>query len=298
MLQHAVLLALLGSVVGCRQAKEVPAQSAPISSDRRDPLTEISAATTSEAQPLRECPAGTKLIHGGALEMVHRTLMPGSYEWEEKRTPAQVADFCMDETEVTVVAYRQCVDSGGCPKPGSGGRLCGGFNWGVPGRESHPINGVDWAPAAKYCERAGARLPSEAEWEWAARGRDEARKYPWGNETPGTKHANALDPDCNKELLANSYMIPGPSLYSSPDGFVGTAPVRSFPAGASRDGIFDLAGNIAEWTATSGDAETHIHKGGGFTSTDIAVSGRTNLGDGHPSTGMGFRCVRDAPPRP
>lgn len=90
----------------------------------------------------------------------------------------------------------------------------------------HPMSGVSWNDVSAYCRFYGMALPTEAQWEWAARG-PEGRKYPWGNQ---------WDPSrcCNKDN-------------GGPDGF--TAPVGSYPSGASWCGALDMAGNLAEWCA-------------------------------------------------
>jgi serine/threonine-protein kinase len=146
-----------------------------------------------------------------------------------------VSTYWVDKTEVTVAQYARCVRAGVCSADGltmpyldrerpESAESC---NWGKPGREQHPINCVDWYQAGAYCAWAGKRLPTEAEWEKAARGTDR-RKYPWGNTTYGVA-----------ARLAN---IKGES-----DGYVGTAPVGSYPRGASPYGALDMAGNVWEW---------------------------------------------------
>jgi formylglycine-generating enzyme required for sulfatase activity len=100
------------------------------------------------------------------------------------------------------------------------------------GLDDHPATGVDWSDASVFCAFAGGRLPSEAEWERAARGSD-ARRFPWGRN---------FDP-----RLANHGN--GRLEGDASDGFESAAPVGSFPLGASPYGVLDLAGNAAEWTA-------------------------------------------------
>src|SRR5574338_706593 len=98
-----------------------------------------------------------------------------------------------------------------------------GYNWGVAGKEKHPINGVNWYQAKKYCEWKGKRLPTEAEWELAARG-DDGRMFPWGNDTPTCNH-----------------------VVSDSCGTSGTGPVGSKPLGDSPYGLHDMGGNVLEW---------------------------------------------------
>ena len=128
--------------------------------------------------------------------------------------------FFIDVTEVTVSAYGDCVSAGVCTAPGTSSDC----NWGVSGREDHPVNCVDWYEAESYCAWAGKRLPAEAEWERAARGTDE-RIYPWGNTSP----------DCT---LAQYYGCPGETIE-----------VGSLPAGVSPYAVVDMSGNVWEWVS-------------------------------------------------
>jgi formylglycine-generating enzyme required for sulfatase activity len=129
--------------------------------------------------------------------------------------------FYIDKYEVTVAEYGRCVQAGRCSSEGLTATVYSGCNWGQGGRENHPINCVDWNQAKAYCEWAGKRLPTEAEWEKAARGADR-RKYPWGNQWDSSRaHA---------------------------EGRVGhTVSVGSYPLGVSPYGVHDVAGNVWEW---------------------------------------------------
>jgi len=158
---------------------------------------------------------------------------------------ASVEEFWIDKYEVSNGQYQQCVAAGAC-------RPCNQNNIPPQGKDyfmdpvyaDYPVVNVSWYMARDYCAWAERRLPTEAEWEKAARGTD-ARKYPWGNENYSDTYANMCDKDCPTSVRGE---------HGNPnfdDGFPGPAPVGSFPAGASPYGVLDMAGNVWEWTATA-----------------------------------------------
>jgi len=138
-----------------------------------------------------------------------------------------ISTFDLDRTEVTVGDYGRCVSAGAC----SAAELSpddARFS-----RPDFPITHVRWEDAVTYCAWAGGRLPTEAEWEFAARG-VAGREYPWG--------------DVYNPYLAN-HGAAATDRTDATDGFVGLAPVGSFPDGATPLGILDMAGNVSEWVA-------------------------------------------------
>jgi serine/threonine-protein kinase len=131
--------------------------------------------------------------------------------------------FWIDQTEVTNGMYNRCVQSGECTQPAVK------TYYGDPSYANHPVIYVSWVDANIYCAWADRRLPTEAEWEKAAiwdPEKNEKRIYPWGN-----------DFDCTKGNFEGAKC----------DGFTGTAPVGSFPSGASPYGALDMGGNVWEW---------------------------------------------------
>ena len=142
--------------------------------------------------------------------------------------------FWIDQTEVTNAQYGACVQSGACGQPLET-EYFDDNNY-----SDHPVVTVDWGNAQDYCQWAGRRLPTEAEWEKAARG-ENGFIYPWGN-TFDSSLAN-LDDETN----IDDYTIDCTS--NGCDGYDRTAPAGSFPGGASPYGAYDLAGNVWEWTA-------------------------------------------------
>ena len=156
-------------------------------------------------------------------------------------------DYWIDKYEVTNGQYQKCVADGFC-------RPCLQNNIPPQGTDyfteaefaDYPVVNVSWYMARDYCEWAGKRMPTEAEWEKAARGTD-GRKYPWGNEDYAENYANICDVDCP---IAKKGDISNPSFN---DGFAGPAPVGSFPDGSSPYGVMDMAGNVWEWTSTAAE---------------------------------------------
>jgi formylglycine-generating enzyme required for sulfatase activity len=142
-----------------------------------------------------------------------------------------VAAFDMDRTEIRTKDYLACVAAGACTRPHEDTPLCNtsrdaspnGSDGGASGdRGEHPINCIDARQAEAYCAFVGKRLPTEREWEYAARGGAEERRYSWGEDDPTTTNA------CYFHL--------------------GSCPVASFPPGAF--GLYDMSGNVWEWTSS------------------------------------------------
>lgn len=161
--------------------------------------------------------------------------------------------------------------------------------------------------AKVYCAFVGKHLPSEAEWEFAARG-PEGRAYPWGDEEPTAEHVNACGAECGRWFKADK--LGGAAALGGDDGFVGTAPAGSFIRGRSYYGLDDLAGNVWEWTsdwsgpyldATQSDPSDpaqgtrRVLRGGGFNSGQVKwlrSSWRWSDAEDTKSHANGFRCAR------
>ncbi|HQP38685.1 MAG TPA: SUMF1/EgtB/PvdO family nonheme iron enzyme [Polyangiaceae bacterium] len=209
----------------------------------------------------------------------------------------RVSTFEMDVTEVTVGAYRACVNAGRCGQPGTE-RNC---NWAQSsGKENHPINCVDWNQATAYCGFVGKRLPTEEEWEYAARG-SSGRKYPWGDEVPGPGLLNACGSECVSWAKANG--LNWSSMYPASDGWENTAPVGIYPRGDSPFGLHDMAGNVWEWTSSGYSAdysknranEGRVSRGGSWNDLDpgfVRGAIRTGVAPSTRNNTLGFRCAR------
>ncbi len=148
-------------------------------------------------------------------------------------------DYWIDQYEVTNAQYMLCVNAGVCEPPLDFGDNFIPNYFTDPTYASYPVVAVSWFQARTYCEWAGRRLVTEAEWEKASRG-TEGQMYPWGEEKPDGTLANFCDVNCSRSIA-------NPAIN---DGYAKTAPVGSYPAGASPYGAMDMSGNVWEWVST------------------------------------------------
>ena len=222
----------------------------------------------------------------------HSVFLESYYIYQHEVTNAQFARF----TEST--GYQTDAEKQGSSDVivGNAWKEMRGAYWAAPegsgsnivGRGSHPVVHVSWNDAQAYCQWAGARLPSEAEWEKAARGTDR-RKYPWGNASPSCEKAN----------------------FSGCVG--GTTPVGSYPLGASPYGALDMAGNVFEWVSDwyredyyqfsdiqnpigPGEGSERVYRGGAWSSVtdNLRVINRPKAYPDYSMSRYGFRCAMSA----
>ena len=262
-----------------------------------------------------QCPEGALFIPGGPFFMGADDKLDN----EKPAHPVTLTPYCIDRFEVTTEKYFECSNMGRCLKasPVNVPPLAKAYDEICTAnaraeKAKHPINCVDWDQAQKYCMVQRGRLPTEAEWELAARGQD-GRVYPWGDEPPSPMRANGCGAEClawakDKGVAADI----GHAMYETSDSFATTAPVGSFPSGKSRYGVEDVVGNVGEWTAdfygayTKDVATTQMDPKGAAEGTDRVIRGgawnaeyadwarptfRYHAAQTNKSHGIGFRCV-------
>lgn len=156
---------------------------------------------------------------------------------EEPEHEVYVDAFWIDKYEVTNTQYQKCVADGVCELPDRIDSYKRDNYYENPQYNNYPVIHVSWYYAQTYCEWAGRRLPTEAEWEKAARG-TEGLIYPWGNTFNGER-LNFCDRKCEGDWANSNY----------DDSYTDTSPVGSYPSGASPYGALDMAGNVWEWVA-------------------------------------------------
>ncbi|MCL3780755.1 formylglycine-generating enzyme family protein [Prolixibacteraceae bacterium JC049] len=224
---------------------------------------------------------------------------PGKYpEYCAERSRPEhkvyVDAFWIDKYKVTFKRYNKCVADKKCTKLYEGAACNSGMTWNA----NHPVNCVNFLQAKAFCESIGRRLPTEAEWEKAARGTD-GRLFPWGNELASCDYA------IMNQKVGNNKIGPG-------CGRGTTMPVGSRPKGVSPYGAMDMAGNLFEWTSDWYDAKyfekspyknpkgpatgtKRVLKGSSWlmrTSEGVVSNGRSGyseLGQGYV---VGFRCAK------
>ncbi len=212
----------------------------------------------------------------------------------------QVKSFQLTKTEVTVAQYRRCVTAGKCTPPTTG-RYC---NWNSQGLDSHPVNCVDWHQATAFASWIGGRLPSEAEWEYAARSGGLNQRYPWGNERPS----------CRLAVHDDKVTVSAGGSATDACGKDHTWPICSRSAGNSKQGVCDLAGSVWEWVADTysnsyigaprdgspwllSSTGQRVFRGGGWGTLgkNLRATNRYKKQPSYTRYDLGFRVARSAP---
>jgi formylglycine-generating enzyme required for sulfatase activity len=190
-----------------------------------DIVTSVYLPVVNKALP----PVEMVSVPGGAFQMGCSPQDSSCHANERPLHTVRLSPFLIDKYEVTNAHYTACVDSGTCTPPPTNASVLRPDYYTNPEYADYPVIAVTWYQAAEYCSWQGKRLPTEAEWEKAARGSQDARIFPWGNAWPDCSWVNGR----------------------SGSGFcVGdTVAVGSFPHASSPSGAMEMAGNVWEWVA-------------------------------------------------
>ncbi len=250
--------------------------------------TEAGSGAETPAETPTDTPEPAPMVDSAMVLVPAGPFTMGSDDGDPEDAPAQTIDlpaFEIDKFEVTNDDFALFVDATGYQTFAEVQGASQNWRYYAEGKGNHPVVKVTWNDAVAFCEWAGKRLPTEQEWEKAARG-DDGRSYPWGNDFDATL-ANVKD-----------------------TGIRGTTAVGSFPGGASPYGVEDIAGNVWEWTATWFKAYPNsttynsyfgerfrVTRGGAWfeEAPQVTVFNR-NAADPEITANddVGFRCVRDA----
>jgi formylglycine-generating enzyme required for sulfatase activity len=281
------------------KAAIVPAVTKETSSPTEVPSATPSESPTEAGTPTSSAPLPEITDDKGAVMVLIEagTFVMGSTRGDLDERPIHsvyLDDYYIDKYEVTNALYEPCVRAGECKSPVRADSFTQSSYYGNPRYNDFPVVYVDWDMAKAYCEWRSADLPTEAQWEKAARASDEPI-YPWGNEL-----------DCNKANYTNGSRV----------CIGGTTKVGSYESGKSPYGVYDMAGNVWEWVADwysesyygtsisssnpSGPdfGRARVARGGSWTRSmgEIRGANRINYAPTYFNFDLGFRCASPASP--
>lgn len=287
---------MLSCLPGCQSSR------ASSSDEQTSPVAQVDAAAESTrarcppVEDMVQIPAGVFIM--GCTEEVDGHCRDTESARELRAHRVELDAFQIDRTEVTREAYSCCVAAGSCLPPN--------YNLWENEFPQHPVVHVVWTSAKAYCQWRHARLPTEAEWERAARGPNNGGPYPWGKE----------EPTCQRFAAQSLWVtVPYPHDELCPEPFprarshgrsiwLPTDPVGSHPAGASPEGVLDMVGNVAEWVNDYYGSQYYRRSprrnptGPSALESGRVVRGRRRVvereveAENIPRGDVGFRCVR------
>lgn len=286
-----LILLIVPILTNCQKQDRVPEESSiHISDNSSVSISRIGSSKTREID-------GMVMVYVPAGEFEMGGSDTNAESDEKPVHPVDLNAYWIDKYEVSNAQYALCVADGDCTVPQYTGYYTRSSYYGNPDYDNYPVIIVSWHQAQAYCQWAGGDLPTEAQWEKAARGTD-GRTYPWGNESPSCQLANY-----NK------------GNYESPSYCVGaTSPVTDYEGGASPYGALNMAGNVWEWVRdwygsnyySNSTAENpsgpvsgsyRVLRGGSwyYGSRYIRAAYRDNLFQTDTSDLIGFRCALPQP---
>jgi formylglycine-generating enzyme required for sulfatase activity len=299
-----VLRVVLAGVVGVVAVTGAGASATTNSATTTSTTSAAAAAATASSGPTASSPSATPATLCPSTSVWIPPTGPGGFRMGKgtrgEHSVVLTQGFCMDAAEISVRQFAACVDEGACKEPWKADPYSM-----YPAKLDYPVNLVSWPKARAYCAWTGERLPTEAEWEWAATGPEQS-KYPWGDEP---------DPSCD---YVDYTKLGAPKWAAGADvgcGGGGPSPVGAHPKGDRLwpgGSVHDLAGNVWEWTEDSfapystaprtdpvvrTSERVHVIRGGGWNRSYAAmvVTFRGEADYAYQVPALGFRCVRGAP---
>lgn len=299
-----MLRVVLAGVVGVVAVTGAGASATTNSATTTSTTSAAAAAATASSGPTASSPSATPATLCPSTSVWIPPTGPGGFRMGKgtrgEHSVVLTQGFCMDAAEISVRQFAACVDEGACKEPWKADPYSM-----YPAKLDYPVNLVSWPKARAYCAWTGERLPTEAEWEWAATGPEQS-KYPWGDEP---------DPSCD---YVDYTKLGAPKWAAGADvgcGGGGPSPVGAHPKGDRLwpgGSVHDLAGNVWEWTEDSfapystaprtdpvvrTSERVHVIRGGGWNRSYAAmvVTFRGEADYAYQVPALGFRCVRGAP---
>ena len=247
----AMLASGLGTVAAVGKPTQTPSPTPtamPSSTPTPTPPATPTATPTATPPPMPPAEAKAKDIWVSPLDGMEIVYIPAghyvigsldsdpdAFIYEKPQHGVDLSGYWMDKTLVTNAMYAKCVQVGACPAHKMNISYTRDSYYGNAEFDTYPVIYVTWDEAQTYCTWAGRKLPTDAQWEVAARGRDE-RKYPWGNSPPSCNLLNYTITISTNGGLSNTCKGD-------------TTAVGKYPQGASPYGLMDMAGNVWEWVA-------------------------------------------------